>query len=313
MMPLDHTARVVLAGCALLGLAGGVLGSLVVTRRQSLVGDVISHAALPGVVLAFLFTGSRATPVLAAGAAAAGLLGMGGAGWVLRRTRLKEDGVLGLVLAVFFGLGLMLLTWLQKRPDAAQAGLDRYLFGSAATLLVSDVAWMAGGALAVLAVLALGWKEFALLAFDAEYAAQLGRPVWGLDLLLTALVVGVIVLGLQAVGVVLMSTLLVAPAVAAREWTDRLGRLAALAGGLGALSGLLGGAASLSMEKIPTGPAIVVAATALALLSLLLGTRGGILGAAARRRGALNHPDGRRAGNVAGSVNPTGNPGRAGS
>jgi len=313
MMPLDHTARVVLAGCALLGLAGGVLGSLVVTRRQSLVGDVISHAALPGVVLAFLLTGSRATPVLAAGAAAAGLLGMGGAGWVLRRTRLKEDGVLGLVLAVFFGLGLMLLTWLQKRPDAAQAGLDRYLFGSAATLLVSDVAWMAGGALAVLAVLALGWKEFALLAFDAEYAAQLGRPVWGLDLLLTALVVGVIVLGLQAVGVVLMSTLLVAPAVAAREWTDRLGRLAALAGGLGALSGLLGGAASLSMEKIPTGPAIVVAATALALLSLLLGTRGGILGAAARRRGALSHPGGKRAGEGVRLVNPTGNPGRTGS
>ncbi len=303
MLTLEHTAQVVLAGCALLGLAGGALGSLVVTRRQSLVGDVISHAALPGVVLAFILTGSRSTPVLAAGAALAGLAGMTGAGWVLRRTRLKEDGVLGLVLAVFFGLGLMLLTWLQKRPDAAQAGLDRYLFGSAATLLAADVAWMAAGALVVLVVLALGWKEFSLLAFDAEYAAQLGRPVWWLDLLLTSLVVGVIVLGLQAVGVVLMSTLLVAPAVAAREWTERLGPMAGLAGVLGALAGLLGAGASLALERVPTGPAIVVAATALALVSLLAGTRGGWLGAAKRRRAARRDAEVRAmAGAVDGSV-----------
>jgi manganese/zinc/iron transport system permease protein len=303
VLTLEHTAQVVLAGCALLGLAGGALGSLVVTRRQSLVGDVISHAALPGVVLAFILTGSRSTPVLAAGAALAGLAGMTGAGWVLRRTRLKEDGVLGLVLAVFFGLGLMLLTWLQKRPDAAQAGLDRYLFGSAATLLAADVAWMAAGALVVLVVLALGWKEFSLLAFDAEYAAQLGRPVWWLDLLLTSLVVGVIVLGLQAVGVVLMSTLLVAPAVAAREWTERLGPMAGLAGVLGALAGLLGAGASLALERVPTGPAIVVAATALALVSLLAGTRGGWLGAAKRRRAARRDAEVRAmAGAVDGSV-----------
>jgi len=277
-------ARVVLTGCALIGLTGGALGTFVVLRRQSLVGDVVSHAALPGIVLAFWLTGSRSTPALAAGAALAGLIGMLAASWILRRTLLREDGVLGLVLSSFFGLGLMGLTWIQRQPDAAQAGLDRYLFGNAATLLSQDLAWMAGAALLVAGTLALLWKEFSLLAFDADFAAQLGWPVRQLDLILTLLTVVVIVLGLQTVGVVLMSTLLIAPAVAARQWTDRLGRMTLLAGGLGALAGVLGGAGSLAFARLPTGPAIVLAASGLVLLSLGLGTRGGWLWSGLRRR-----------------------------
>ncbi len=284
MIQLDHMARVVLAGCALIGLTGGALGTFVVLRRQSLVGDVVSHAALPGIVLAFWLTGSRSTPALAAGAALAGLAGMLAASWILRRTLLREDGVLGLVLSSFFGLGLMGLTWIQRQPDAAQAGLDRYLFGNAATLLSQDLAWMAGAALLVAGTLALLWKEFSLLAFDADFAAQLGWPVRGLDLILTLLTVVVIVLGLQTVGVVLMSTLLIAPAVAARQWTDRLGRMTLLAGGLGALVGVLGGAGSLAFARLPTGPAIVLAASGLVLLSLGLGTRGGWMWSGLRRR-----------------------------
>lgn len=296
MIQLDHMAWVVLAGCALIGLTGGALGTFVVLRRQSLVGDVVSHAALPGIVLAFWLTGSRSTPALAGGAALAGLSGMLAAGWILRRTLLREDGVLGLVLASFFGLGLMGLTWIQRQPNAAQAGLDRYLFGNAATLLSQDLAWMAGATLLVTGTLALLWKEFSLLAFDPDFAAQLGRPVRRLDLLLTLLTVVVIVLGLQTVGVVLMSTLLIAPAVAARQWTDRLGRMTLLAGGLGALSGVLGGAGSLAFARLPTGPAIVLAASGLVLLSLGLGSRGGWLwrglrGRRVRRQGreALTH------------------------
>ncbi|MFA7330031.1 MAG: iron chelate uptake ABC transporter family permease subunit [Candidatus Delongbacteria bacterium] len=284
MIQLDHMARVVLTGCALIGLTGGALGTFVVLRRQSLVGDVVSHAALPGIVLAFWLTGSRSTPALAAGAALAGLIGMLAASWILRRTLLREDGVLGLVLSSFFGLGLMGLTWIQRQPDAAQAGLDRYLFGNAATLLSQDLAWMAGAALLVAGTLALLWKEFSLLAFDADFAAQLGWPVRQLDLILTLLTVVVIVLGLQTVGVVLMSTLLIAPAVAARQWTDRLGRMTLLAGGLGALAGVLGGAGSLAFARLPTGPAIVLAASGLVLLSLGLGTRGGWLWSGLRRR-----------------------------
>ncbi|MDP2359558.1 MAG: iron chelate uptake ABC transporter family permease subunit [bacterium] len=286
MTGLDHTARVVLSGCALIGLLGGVLGVFVVLRRQSLVGDVVSHAALPGIVLAFWLLGSRAAPVLAAGAIVAGLAGMLVVTFILRHSHIREDGALGLVLAGFFGLGVMLLTWIQGRPDAAQAGLDRYLFGSAASLLVRDLWWMGGAALAVVGVLVLLWKVFALTAFDPDFAAQLGWPTVRLDFILTLLTVLVIVLGLQTVGVVLMSALLVAPAVAARQWTDRLGAMTLLAALAGALAGLLGGWASLTVERMPTGPAIVLAAALLVALSLLASPRRGLLGVLLARRRA---------------------------
>ena len=132
----------------------------------------------------------------------------------------------------------MLLTFLQRNPDARQAGLNTFLFGQAATLLVTrDVVVMALFGGDALALLLLFWKEFKLLSFDRDFGASLGFPVRGLEVLLTLLLVTAIVIGLQAVGVVLMSAMLVAPAAAARQWTDRLGVMVALAAFFGALPG----------------------------------------------------------------------------
>ena len=284
MIELDYTLRTVALGAAVLGLSSGALGSFAVLRGQSLLGDAISHAALPGVALAFLVTGSKAPLVLVVGAGLAGWVGTLCVMGVTRTSRVPYDAALGIVLSVFFGLGMVLLTYLQARPQASQAGLDTFLFGQAAALVGRDVATMAAlGAVAV-AAMAVFWKEFKLLLFDPDFAAVQGFPVRALDVGLTTLLVVAIVIGLQTVGVVLMSALIVAPAAAARQWTDRLWGVVALAGGFGAAAGAVGALVSGTTARIPTGPTIVLVATALVAVSLAFAPRRGLVSAWLRGR-----------------------------
>jgi manganese/zinc/iron transport system permease protein len=273
----DYTLRTVALGSGALGIVSGALGSFAVLRRQSLVGDAISHAALPGIALAFLLTSSKSPLVLLIGAAIAGWVGTLLVMGIVRTSRVKFDSALGLVLSVFFGFGLMLLTFIQRRPDASQAGLDKYLFGQAATLVVKDVVTMAAvGAIALLALLFF-WKEFKLLSFDPDYGATIGYPMRLLDVLLTTLIVIAIVVGLQTVGVVLMSAMIVAPAAAARQWTDRLGVMVGLSALFGALAGVTGATVSGTTEHLPTGPTIVVVISAIVAFSLLFAPHRGLL------------------------------------
>jgi manganese/zinc/iron transport system permease protein len=273
----DYTLRTVALGSATLGILSGALGTYAVLRKQSLLGDAISHAALPGIALAFLLTGSKAPLVLVLGAVAAGWLGTLLVMSIINTTRVKDDSALGLVLAVFFGFGLVLLTFIQKMPNAAQAGLDKFLFGQAAALLERDVVTMAGlGGLALLALL-IFWKEFKLLAFDPEFGASLGFPMRALDVLLITLLVVAIVLGLQTVGVVLMSAMVVAPAAAARQWTDQLGVMVGLSAFFGALAGVSGAVISSTTARLPTGPTIVLCISAIVLVSLTLAPNRGLV------------------------------------
>lgn len=280
----DYTVRTVALGAAALGAVSGTLGAFAVLRRQSLLGDAISHAALPGIVLAFLLTGTKTTLVLVLGAAIAGWLATLFVQWVVRSSRIPEDSVLGIALSVFFGLGLVLLTYVQKMPDASQAGLSTFLFGQAATLVVQDVIVIAAlGGLAV-AVVMLGWKQFKLLAFDREFGVSIGMPMRLVEVVLTTVLVIAIVIGLQTVGVVLMSAMVVAPAVAARQWTDSLGHMVVLSAVFGALSGVTGAVASATTRGVPTGPAIVLAVTLFVLASMLFAPRRGLVAAAWRHR-----------------------------
>ena len=273
----DYTLRTVALGSGIMGVVSGMLGAFAVLRRQSLLGDAMSHAALPGIVLAFIITGSKEPLALMIGAAVAGWIGALFVTAIISTTRIKQDSALGLILATFFGLGLVLLTWVQTLPNAAQAGLDKYLFGQAATLLERDVATMAAiGGLALL-VLALFWKECAILSFDPDFARSMGLPVHLLSMLLTSLLVAAISIGLQAVGVVLMSALIVAPGVAARQWTDRLGVMVLLSGVFGTVAGVGGALLSSAAARLPTGPVIVVCISVLALISLLFAPRRGLV------------------------------------
>ncbi len=272
----DYTMRTVALGSAILGLVSGALGTYAVLRKQSLLGDAMAHAALPGVVLAFIIFRSRAPFVLMMGAIISGWLGTLLIINIIKLTRVKEDSALGLILSVFFGFGLMLLTYIQRIPDARQAGLDRFLFGQAAALLQSDILTMAYVGGAALIIMVVFWKEFKLLSFDREFGASLGFSMQGLDILLTTLIVIAIVIGLQTVGVVLMSAMVVAPATAARQWTNRMHIMVILSAIFGALAGIIGTVISGLGPRIPTGPTIVLSISIIVLISLLLAPNRGL-------------------------------------
>lgn len=279
----DPTTRTVALASALLGAVAGTVGSFAFLRRESLVSDAVSHAALPGIVLAFLMGGSRASLPLLVGAAVAGWIGTLLVVTVVRSTPVKKDAALAMMLSVFFGAGLVLLTFARRHAGAGQAGLDRFLFGQAAAVLEQDLWAMAVIGTVVVAVVLLWWKDWKTLSFDPVFAAATGRPVRFLEVAMTALLVVTIVLGLQAVGVVLMSALIVAPAAAARQWTERLGRMVALSAFFGAASGAAGALVSSGTTHLPTGPAVVLVATAVAIASVLLAPARGVAWSAARR------------------------------
>ena len=273
----DYTFQTVALGSAILGLLSGVLGSFAVLRKQSLLGDGVSHAALPGVILAFVLTGSKNTEVLLLGALISGLIATLFIISIVKHTRIKFDSALALVMSVFFGFGLVLLTFVQKIPNSNQAGLKRFIFGQASTLLKRDVIFMMLCGVILLFLVLLFWKEFKLFIFDMEYARSLGFPANRINLLLSFMIVMAIIIGLQTVGVILMSAMLIAPAVAARQWTDRLWIMVMLSAVFGAVSGILGTIASSLTAKLPTGPAIVVFISSIVIFSILFAPGRGII------------------------------------
>ena len=272
----DYTIRTVTLGAALLGIVSGALGTYAVLRKQSLLGDAISHAALPGIAIAFLITGTKSSAILMLGAMIAGWIATLFVLAITKNTRVSYDSSLGTILSVFFGFGLVLLTLIQKLPNANQAGLSTFLFGQAAALVQQEVITMAIFGIIALIPVILFWKEFSLLAFDPEFGKSLGLPMQWIDILLTSLLVIAIVIGLQTVGVVLMSAMLVAPAVAARQWTDRLGVMLLLSAFFGAISGISGTLLSSSISQLPTGPTIVLCISVVVIISLLLAPNRGI-------------------------------------
>ena len=280
----DYTFQTVALGSTLLGLISGVLGSFAVLRKQSLLGDGVSHSSLPGVVMAFVLLGSKNTEVLLLGALVSGLLATLLIISIVRHTRVKFDRALALVMSVFFGLGLILLTYVQKIPNSNQAGLKRFIFGQASTLLQRDIELMMICGLVLLALVLLFWKEFKLVTFDSDFAQSIGFSPKKLNLLLSFMIVLAINIGLQTVGVILMSAMLITPAVAARQWTNRLWVMVTLSALFGAVSSVAGTAVSSLVPKLPTGPAIVVCVSIIVVVSVLFAPGRGILHRLYRRR-----------------------------
>ena len=280
----DYTLRNVALGSALLGIVSGVLGSYAVLRRQGLLGDTLAHAALPGICFAFLLTGSREQIVLLLGAGIAGWIGTRLLLAIVRRTVLSEDSALGIVLSTFFGLGITLLTFINRRDGANQAGLDKYLIGQAAALVEDDVVIFAilGGI--ALALVLLFYKEVKLLTFDPDFAGSLGFGTARLSVLLTSLIVVAVVIGLQTVGVVLMAAMLIGPAAAARQWTNSLGTMIVLSASFGALAGVVGALLRFTQDGLRTGPTIVLALTVIVVFSLFFASARGLVWEWLRRR-----------------------------
>lgn len=279
----DYNVRIVAMGTLLLGICGGVVGTFMLLRKRSLVGDVVSHASLPGVAVAFIVMeltypgGEKSLPALLSGALVAGLLGVLCTVLIRQTTRIKEDAAMAIVLSVFFGMGIVLLTIVQSMPTGNQAGLQHFIYGQTALMIGSDVILITIAAAVVLLVCGLLHKEFSLLCFDEDFAAVQGWPIVMLDLVLMALVVGVTIIGLQSVGLLLVVAMLIIPATAARFWTDHLGRMTLVSAVLGGLSAILGVLTSALFPRLAAGAVIVLVGSLFFLLSMFFGVRRGVM------------------------------------
>jgi manganese/zinc/iron transport system permease protein len=284
-----HNTTVVMIGVALLGCAAGAIGCFALLRKRAMMGDVLSHATLPGLCVAFIaapllgFSG-RFTPLLLAGAALSAAAGAVVVHLLARRTRLPEDACMGAVLSVFFGIGAVLLSYIQGLGRGSEAGLSHFILGQTAAMSPADAFAIGAVAVGVFAAIALLAKEFRIVCFDPHFGAAQGWPVWVIDLMLMSLVVLVVIVGLQAVGLILIIALLIAPAAAARLWTERLATMIMAAAAIGGASAYVGAALSAILPRTPTGGLIVLVAGAVFLFSLFFAPRRGVVAGLVRRR-----------------------------
>lgn len=277
----EPNTRYVVLGSILLGASSAIVGCFTFLQKRALVGDAVAHSVLPGVCGAFLMAGTKNPLFLILGAFVSGWLSIICMNLITRYSKLKEDTAVALILSVFFGFGVMLLTYIQQSGNASQSGLESFLFGKAAALVGSDV-WVFGG-LAALMLLLVGlfYKEFIIVIFHKSFAQTIGLPIVAIEILLTTLTVLAVVVGIQSVGVVLMAAMLVTPAAAARFWTDKLHKMLFIAAGFGALAAIGGAFVSYIQTQMPTGPWIVLVASAIAMISFFFAPKKGIV---ARRR-----------------------------
>lgn len=273
----DPTVRYALAGSILLGITCGLLGSFIIVRKMALVGDALSHAVLPGVALGFLWNMSKDPIAIFIGATLAGLLGTVTVSVIKQTTRLKEDTALGMVLATFFAVGICLLTMIQRLPSGNKGGLDKFLFGQAAAIGPDDLRLMAVVTGLVIVVIFFFYKEFLVTSFDEEFACATGLPVRVIHYGLMLLLAFAVVIALQAVGVVLVSAMLITPAAAAYLLTDRMSRMLLLAAVFGMLAGAAGAFFSFLGPSLPTGPFMVLAATLVFTGAFFFGPRHGVV------------------------------------
>ena len=273
----DPNVRYVVLGTLLLTSSSAMVGSFALLKKKALVGDAIAHAIFPGVCIAFILTGDKHPMHLALGAFATSWLSLYLIDSIPAHTKLKEDTAMALVLSMTFGLGTLLLSTIQSSSNAAQVGLSNFLFGNTAALLGDDLLILAILSLLIIATLILCFKEFTLIAFDKAFAQAIGLPVRHLEVLFTSLTVLALVVGIRAVGIVLMASILITPAAAARFWTDRLSKMVLLSAILGMLASIVGSFVSYIAPGMPTGPWIVLAITLIAYGSFLLAPRRGLL------------------------------------
>ena len=278
----DYNTRLVVICTILLGCACGLMGGFLLLRKRSLMGDTLSHATLPGVGLSFILAvalggDGKSLPILLAGAGITGVIGCAAVLFIREQTRIKDDAAMGIVLSVFFGAGVAILGVIQKMPEGSAAGLESFIYGKTASMVMSDFQILVFVTICVITCSLLLFKEFRLLCFDETFAAALGWPVKFLDILLLALITAVTVTGLQAVGLILIIAFLITPAAAARFWTNQLDRMLVLSALIGAASGWIGASLSAFFPRLPAGAVIVLVAALFFVVSMLIGTERGVM------------------------------------
>ena len=262
-----------LVAAVLMGATCGAIGAYVVLRRLAFIGDALSHAVFPGVVLAYI-TGVS----IFAGAMIAGALTSVAIAIVSRGQRIREDTAIGIFFAGAFALGIVLIS----TQSGYQRDLSAFLVGDLLGVGWDDIAVSAMTGIGVVGVLVALRKELLLASFDRVYSQALGYPVFALELLLLLLLTATIVVSLSAVGIILVLAMLVTPAATARLLVDRFTPMMILGAGLGSLYGVVGWYASYHLAWSPGG-SIVLVATLAFLLAFVFSPSHGLLAHRLRR------------------------------
>jgi manganese/zinc/iron transport system permease protein len=273
----EPNVKVVFWGSLILCSISGLVGTFTLLRKRSLIGDVISHSVLPGIALAFIIGQQKNPLYLIIGATITGWLSTYLVDYITKHSKIKNDTAIALILSVFFGVGVLLLTNIQHSGNAAQSGLDQFIFGRASAMNMSDV-WLfttVGSIICLLIV--VFFRGLSLLSFDESYSQSIGFPNELLKLILSITTVVTVAMGVQAVGVVLMSALLITPAACAKFWSNKIIPMAILAITFSGISGVLGSAISYTYNGMPTGPWIVVVISIFAFISAFIGSKNGLL------------------------------------
>ena len=273
----DPNVQFVVMGSILLGISSALVGSFLVVRKEGLVGDAVAHSVLPGIGLAFLWSGQKDTWMLLLGASLTGLIALWCIQAITKHTKIKQDAAIALVLSVFFGAGMVILTYIQQQGMGGQSGLDQFLFGKAAALIGQDVWIFSGLAFLIIVLVLTFYRGIVSISFDTSYAQIIGFPVQMLQSLLILMTLLAVITGITAVGVVLMAAMLITPSAAARYWTSRMPTLLALSAAIGGFSGWLGAFISFQAPGMPTGPWMVVTASLIAAFSLLFAPEKGLI------------------------------------
>jgi len=284
----DPNVLFVVIGMILLGISSATIGTFAFLQKRALTGDAIAHSVLPGVCLAFILFDTRNLWVLLGGAFVTGWLSIICVDIITKHSKLKSDTAIGLVLSVFFGVGILLLTFIQQSGNAAQSGLNNFLFGKAAAMQPDDIKTMGAVSIIIISAVVLFYKEFKLLSFDPQYAQAVGLPINKLQLLLTTLTVAAVAAGIQAVGVVLMAAMLITPAAAAKYWTNKLRVMLLLAVLFAVTGSIIGAYVSYIDNKMPTGPWIVMMISLIAVLSIFFAPKKGVVPKYFTRKKYLN-------------------------
>jgi len=268
-MGFSYNTALVLSGTALIGATAGLVGTFAVLKRRALTGDALAHAALPGVCLGYWLAGGQSLPLQFLGAILTGLLAV----WLIRilpeisSTR-TETAVAG-TLSVFFGAGIVLTKMIQNSGQfGGRSGLDAFLFGSPGSLLFADLLLIGSVCLLTIVALLLTYPLSVGVTFDAGFLEVQGVPTRVIDWMHLLLLTFTVVVGLPAIGVVMIVALIITPAATARLWTDRLQRMLLAAAFLGATAASAGAALSSLDTRIPAGAAAVLTATLLFVISL---------------------------------------------
>jgi len=285
----DAVLRAPTIGCMLMCLTASLVGVIVFLRKQSLLGESLSHAAYPGVVIGVMIAGffklsdedqSLIALLIMVLAFFSSLIGLWSIHWLSRKMKIKTDSALCFILSSFFGIGLTLASQVQFSYSSLYRQIQAYLYGQAATMTDVHIYIYGFFSLLIITVICSFYKEIQVMTFDRDYAKCIGVKIKPIDTLIFILIALAVVIGIRSVGVVLMSAMLIAPPVAARQFTNKLYLVFILSGIFGMISGFLGNYLSVELNTalaikypgdrliIPTGPMIVMVASFICLVSL---------------------------------------------